>query len=131
MYDSAIRGVDNMASVFLDSHRAYAPGHEEIEQAFMRLYGQTGNSTYLRLGFGTDSCAGFRSPFIRLYPFYEAISCCTMRGGEGHSFAIQSAYHTRPGELAITLYMDSQAELDLGVGRLGLQRASVHALVAK
>jgi DUF1680 family protein len=49
MYDSAVRGADNMASVLLDSQRAYAPGHEEIEQALMRLYGVTGDTTYLRL----------------------------------------------------------------------------------
>jgi uncharacterized protein len=49
MYGSAVRGVDNMASVFLGSHRAYAPGHEEIEQALMRLYGLTGNTSYLQL----------------------------------------------------------------------------------
>jgi hypothetical protein len=49
MYDSAIRAVDNMASEFLNSHRAYAPGHEEIEQALMQLYGVTGDTTYLKL----------------------------------------------------------------------------------
>lgn len=49
MYRSAVRAVDNMASVFLGSERAYAPGHEEIEQALMRLYGATGDTKYLRL----------------------------------------------------------------------------------
>lgn len=49
LYDSAVRVVDNMASVFLGSSRAYAPGHEEIEQALMRLYGLTGNRKYLKL----------------------------------------------------------------------------------
>jgi DUF1680 family protein len=47
--DSAVRAVDNMASTLLDSKRAYAPGHEEIEQALMRLYGSSGNPKYLRL----------------------------------------------------------------------------------
>lgn len=49
MYKSAVRAVDNMAEVFLGSQRAYAPGHEEIEQALMRLYGLTGNTKYLQL----------------------------------------------------------------------------------
>jgi DUF1680 family protein len=49
MYESAVRAVDNMASTFLGNHRAYAPGHEEIEQALMRLYGETGDPKYLAL----------------------------------------------------------------------------------
>jgi uncharacterized protein len=49
MYDSALRAVDNMAATFLGSQRAYAPGHEEIEHALMRLYGLTGNVNYLQL----------------------------------------------------------------------------------
>jgi hypothetical protein len=49
MYESAVRAVDNMAGILLDSSRAYAPGHEEIEQALMRLYGSTGDTRYLAL----------------------------------------------------------------------------------
>jgi len=49
IYESAVRAVDNMASALLGSHGAYAPGHEEIEQALMRLYGATGNPTYRAL----------------------------------------------------------------------------------
>jgi uncharacterized protein len=39
-----------MAATFLGSKRAYAPGHEEIEQALMRLYALTGKTKYLQLG---------------------------------------------------------------------------------
>lgn len=49
MYDSAVRAMDNMAATFLGSNRAYAPGHQEIEQALMRLYGSTGDTKYLQL----------------------------------------------------------------------------------
>jgi len=49
LYDSAIRGIDEMAATFLGSDRAYAPGHEEIEQALMRLYGATGKTRYVEL----------------------------------------------------------------------------------
>jgi DUF1680 family protein len=49
MYISAVRAVDNMASTFLGSNIAYAPGHEGIEQALMRLYGETGQQKYLAL----------------------------------------------------------------------------------
>jgi DUF1680 family protein len=47
-----------------------------------------------------------------------------MRGGEGHSYAIQSAYHTRPGDLAVTFYNDSTAKLDLGSGILQLVQST-------
>lgn len=49
MYRSALRAVDNMSAALLDSGHAYAPGHPEIEQALMRLYGLTGDTKYLRL----------------------------------------------------------------------------------
>lgn len=49
MYRSAVRAMDNMADTFLGSDRAYAPGHQEIEQALMRLYGLTGDTKYLQL----------------------------------------------------------------------------------
>lgn len=49
LYESAVRAADNMVQALLDGHKAYAPGHEEIEQALMRLYGLTGENRYLRL----------------------------------------------------------------------------------
>ena len=49
LYDSAVRAVDNMAATFPGSGRAYAPGHEEIEQALTRLYGMVGDPKYLKL----------------------------------------------------------------------------------
>jgi len=47
-----------------------------------------------------------------------------MRGGEGHSYAIQSTYHTRAGEIAATFYTDSKAELDVGRGRIALEQST-------
>jgi hypothetical protein len=75
-------------------------------------------------GFGCDSCAGVDVPFMKLALMYEAYSCCTMRGGEGHSYAIQSAYHTRSGELAVTYYTDSRATLQMGHDRLVLEQST-------
>jgi uncharacterized protein len=49
LLDSARRAADNMAEELLGGDRPYAPGHAEIEQALMRLYGVTGEETYLRL----------------------------------------------------------------------------------
>lgn len=49
MYESAVRAADNMVTELLGSDRAYTSGHPEIEQALMRLYGQTGQTKYLQL----------------------------------------------------------------------------------
>lgn len=49
MYRSALRAVDNMATALRGRNSSYAPGHPEIEQALMRLYGVTGETHYLEL----------------------------------------------------------------------------------
>ena len=49
MYQSAVRVADNMVTEVLGEQRAYTSGHPEIEQALMRLYGETGETKYLRL----------------------------------------------------------------------------------
>jgi DUF1680 family protein len=49
MYESAVRAADNMVAELLAGQHAYTSGHPEIEQALMRLYGETGQTKYLRL----------------------------------------------------------------------------------
>jgi len=95
-----------------------------LEDAHLIWYNGVGRGQRATGGFGCDSCAGVGDPFLSMKPPYEATFCCTMRGGEGHSFAIQSCYHTRPGELAVTFYNDSQADLDLGAGQVSLQQST-------
>jgi uncharacterized protein len=48
LYDSALRALENMMASLPRSGYSYAPGHEEIEQALMRLYGLTGDTRYLQ-----------------------------------------------------------------------------------
>jgi uncharacterized protein len=74
-------------------------------------------------GFGTDLCAGYRTPFLKVRS-YEAPSCCTMRGGEGHARAIQYLYSAKPGELTVPFFSDSTAHLDLGHGSLVLKQTA-------
>jgi hypothetical protein len=74
-------------------------------------------------GFGTDLCAGYRTPFLKVRS-YEAPSCCTMRGGEGHARAIQYLYSTKPGELTVPFFSDSTAHLDVGHGSLVLKQTT-------
>ena len=94
-----------------------------LEDAHLIWFNGVGRGQRATGGFGCNTCAGVGGPFLSM-SFYEAYFCCTMRGGEGHSYAIQSAYHTRPGELAVTFYNDSTATLDLGKGSLQLVQST-------
>jgi uncharacterized protein len=81
-------------------------------------------------GFGTDLCAGYQTPFLKVRS-YEASFCCTMRGGEGHARAIQSLYFAKPAgiapaELTVPFYSDSQASVDLGHGPLVLKQTAAY-----
>jgi hypothetical protein len=76
--------------------------------------GQRGNG-----GFGTDTCAGFGTPWTRVRS-YEAYFCCTMRGAEGFARAAQYLYFTRPGELTVPFFSDSNATVDVGHGEMKL-----------
>jgi hypothetical protein len=76
-------------------------------------------------GFGTDLCAGYKTPFLKVRS-YEASFCCTLRGGEGHARAIQSLYATKPGELIIPFYSDSQATVDLGHRPITLKQTATY-----
>ncbi|MEO6993796.1 MAG: twin-arginine translocation signal domain-containing protein [Lacunisphaera sp.] len=94
-----------------------------LADAHLIWFNGVGHGQRANGGYGTDTCAGAGTPFLKM-SLYEAFFCCTMRGGEGHSSAIQSAYHTRPGKLAVTFYCDSKATLDLGSGQIVLQQAT-------
>jgi hypothetical protein len=76
-------------------------------------------------GFGTDLCAGYQTPFLKVRS-YEASFCCTMRGGEGHARAIQSLYAARPAELTVPFYSDSTATVDLGHGPVVLKQTATY-----
>jgi len=95
-----------------------------LEDAHLIWFNGIGHGQRSTGGFGCDSCAGVDDAFLSMKEIYEAVFCCTMRGAEGHSYATQSAYHTRPGELAVTFYTDSKADLDLGSGRIVLEQAT-------
>jgi len=61
-------------------------------------------------GFGTDHCLGADEVF--LYPnCFESYWCCTMRGGEGLSRAIEFNFYTNNNELILPFYNDCTAVL--------------------
>jgi hypothetical protein len=96
---------------------------EYLEDAHLIWFNGVGRGQRGNGGFGLDTCAGLASATLKIV-LYEAFWCCTMRGGEGHSFAAQCTYHLRPTELAITMYVDSRAELDLASGHLSLEQTT-------
>jgi hypothetical protein len=70
-------------------------------------------------GFGPNTCSGAHDPFLAISVF-EAYWCCTMRGAEGLSRAIESAYYTTPSAICVPFYWDSKARLQLADGAVTL-----------
>ena len=64
-------------------------------------------------GFGCDSCGedGWLRPMV---DFYEAYWCCTMRGGEGLTEPMRSAFYTDGDAVVIAHYADADIRLPDG-----------------
>lgn len=84
-----------------------------LEDAHLIWFNGVGRGLRGNGGFGTDTCAGFGSAWVKVRS-YEASFCCTMRGGEGFARAAQHLYFTREGELTVPLYSDAQATVNVG-----------------
>jgi hypothetical protein len=90
-----------------------------LEDAHLIWFNGVGRGLRANGGFGTDTCPGFGSPFVKVRS-YEAYFCCTMRGGEGHARAAQYLYFARAAEagrtaeLIVPFFSDSQATVNLG-----------------
>jgi hypothetical protein len=82
------------------------------------LHGQRRNG-----GFGPDSCAGARDPFLSVAT-PEAHWCCTMRGGEGLSRAIQYSYFLYPDTIVVPFFHNSVATFHLDESVLTLEQIS-------
>ena len=84
-----------------------------LEDAHLIWFNGVGRGLRGNGGYGTDTCAGFGSAWVKVRS-YEANFCCTMRGGEGHARAAQYLYFAREGELTVPFYGDSQATANVG-----------------
>jgi hypothetical protein len=90
-----------------------------LEDAHLIWFNGVGRGLRANGGFGTDTCVGTKSAFLRVRS-YEAYFCCTMRGGEGHARAAQYLYFTRPAhagqpaEITVPFYSNSETHLNLG-----------------
>lgn len=94
-----------------------------LEDAHLIWFNGIGRGLRANGGFGTDTCPGFTSPFVKVRS-YEAYFCCTMRGGEGHARAAQYLYFTQPGELTVPFFSDSVATVDIGTGPVKLRQTT-------
>lgn len=96
-----------------------------LEDAHLIWFNGVGRGLRGNGGYGTDRCAGFKSPFLALRT-YEAFFCCTMRGGEGHARAVQYTYATRDNEISLPFYSDSEAALTVKGGSLTLRQTAAY-----
>lgn len=74
-------------------------------------------------GFGPNTCSGAHDPFLAI-SVYEAYWCCTMRGAEGLSRAVEYAYYTTPAAICVPFYWDSKAKLQLADGAVTLAQTT-------
>ncbi len=82
------------------------------------LHGQRRNG-----GMGPDSCTGAQDPFLTVAT-PEAHWCCTMRGGEGLSRAIQYSYFLYPDAIVVPFYHNSVATFHVDDSVLTLEQVS-------
>jgi hypothetical protein len=100
-----------------------------LEDAHRIWFNGIGRGLRANGGFGTDTCSGFHSSFVKVRS-YEAYFCCTMRGGEAHARAAQYLYFTQPARsgqpaaLTLPFYAPSEATLNLGTGPIRLRQTT-------
>jgi len=76
-------------------------------------------------GFGCDTCAGAEDVYFGVREkAFEAHWCCTMRGGEGLSRAIEYAYMREGETLLVTAYHDSVARIAYPDGTVVLRQSA-------
>jgi len=74
-------------------------------------------------GFGCDICSGAHDEFLSpKADLYEAYWCCTMRGGEGLSRAIEFGYLTSGDTIIIPFYNNSTAGFVFDDGQITLRQ---------
>lgn len=101
----------------------YTGSPDYMEDAHNIWFNGIGHGQRSNGGFGCDVCSGAADEF--LYPLanvYEAYWCCTMRGGEGVSRAIEYSYSVDGSTLLIPFYNDSTAKFSFTDGEIVLRQ---------
>lgn len=84
------------------------------------LHGQRANG-----GFGTDTCAGAGTPFIKpRSSAFEAYWCCTMRGSESMARTVEFSHFVEDQAIYLPFYFNNQVRLRLRNGSITLTQQS-------
>ncbi|QGQ98268.1 hypothetical protein EHS13_26985 [Paenibacillus psychroresistens] len=88
-------------------------------------YGQRPNG-----GFGCDVCAGAHNLMLspKSEELFEAFWCCTMRGAEGLSQALEYSYHAAGNQISIPFYEDSLAQFQSEHGAISLKQTTAYPI---
>lgn len=110
-----------MAAVNLWKHTAKAA---YLDYAHLIYFNAVCHGFRVNGSFGTDRCCGARDTEDSLFiaPInYETYWCCTMRGGEGHSRAIEYNFFTEGNNVYVPFYNSCSGELGLDSGTLKIE----------
>ncbi|MGE5557291.1 MAG: beta-L-arabinofuranosidase domain-containing protein [Bacillota bacterium] len=94
-----------------------------LEDAHHIYYNALAHAQRTNGSLGTDICLGAGGVFLGPLT-WEVYWCCTMRGGEGWSRAIEYSYFTDGNTLILPFYHDNTAVLHLESGSLKLKEKS-------
>ena len=92
-----------------------------LHDAHLIYYNALSHSHRINGSLGSDRCCGARETEDALFlaPInYETYWCCTMRGGEGFSRAIEYCYFIDGNDVYVPTYHPNEATLRLGDGEL-------------
>jgi uncharacterized protein len=76
-------------------------------------------------GFGTDMCAGNESIYLgKGTNQFEAVQCCSMRGGEGLEKAVRYLYFTDKDRVILPFYNDNTVKIQTEVGDILIKQTA-------
>ena len=95
-----------------------------LEDAHRIYFNALSHGSRINGSFGTDRCAGAKETEDNLFlaPInYETYWCCTMRGGEGFSRAIEYSFFTEKNTAFVPFYNNCTATLKFDDGHIKLE----------
>ena len=113
-----------MAAVMLWKHTGRV---EYLHDAHLIYYNALSHGNRINGSFGTDRCCGAReaeeSQFLGPVN-YETYWCCTMRGGEGFTRAVEYSFFTEDDTVYVPFYHSCDARLSLANGSIVLNETT-------
>lgn len=101
-----------------------------LEDAQLIYYNALGHVQRENGGFGCDNCPGPADKFLSVKAD-EAFWCCTMRGGEGLSRAVQYSYFQEGDTIYIPAFHESSASFKLSGGQISITQHTNYPLGTK